>query len=108
MIKELIGMETNTFYSFFSLSMTLADDATHRVCDFDIPFYEMNMHCETHNLYYGTGEECSAPFTVGDVVSFRNGNLRDIFIKNRTAGDNGKVVIVATVPQESVKDMLRF
>lgn len=101
-------MNQNTYYSFFSLSYTLANDTANRICDFDIPFYEMNMHCEDNNLYYGTGEECSAPFTVGDVVSFRNGNLRDIFIKNRTAGSNGKVVIVATVPQAAVKDLLRF
>ena len=46
--------------------------------------------------------------TVGDVVSFRNANLRDIFVKNRTAGSNGKVVIVATVPQKVIKEILRF
>jgi len=101
-------METNTYYSFFSLSYTLSNDSANRVCDFDIPFYEMNLHCETNNIYYGTGEICEAPMVVGDVISFRNGNLRDIFIKNRTAGSNGKVILVATVPQEAVKDLLRF
>jgi len=98
----------NTFYSLFSLSLTLSDDAAHRVCDFDIPYYEMNAHCLTNELYYGTGEVTEAPFGVGDVVSFKNGNLRDFFVKNRTAGNNGKVVIVASVPTEAVKDKLRF
>jgi len=96
----------DSYYSFFSLSVTLSDDGAHRVCDFDIPFYEMNAHCLTNDLYYGTGEVTEAPVGVGEGFSFRNGNLRDVFIKNRVAGLNGKLVIVATVPTDVIRNKL--
>jgi len=96
----------STLTSFFSLSKTQSTDASEPITEFDIPYYEMNMHCYTNPVYYGDGSVMSAYINVGDVVFFKHGNLRDIFIKNKTAGNNGQVVIVATVPSEFVKDKL--
>ncbi len=87
-----------SYYSFLSLSYTLSNDNINRVSDTPQPFYECNIHCATHPVYYGTGEICEAPLSVGDVAFFKNGNLQDIFVKNQGAGNNGKIIIVATVP----------
>jgi len=38
---------------------------------------------------------------------FDKGDLRDIFFKNRTAGNNGRVVIVGTVPHPETTEALR-
>jgi len=93
-------------YSFYSVALTLSDDAIHRVSDYSMPFYEANFHCETASLLYGTGEVCEAPLNNGDVVFFRNGDLKDFFFKNAAAGVNGKVVVVATVPTSAVLQKL--
>jgi len=93
-------------YSFYSVALTLSDDGVHRISDYSIPFYEANFHCETASVLYGTGEECSAPLNNGDVVFFRNGDLRDFFFKNAAAGVNGKVVVVCTVPTDAIKNKL--
>lgn len=98
----------STLTSFFSLSKTQTDDSITPLTEFDIPFYDMNMHCYTNPVYYGDGSTMSAYINDGDVVFFKNGNLRDIFIKNKTAGSNGQVVIVATVPTEFIKEKLRL
>ena len=39
---------------------------------------------------------------------FDNGDIKDIFFKNKVAGNNGRVVIVATVPIQDVLDRLRL
>ena len=94
--------------TFYSISITLSDDNPHPLVNTDIPFYDVNLHCYTKALYYGTGTLLEAEIGVGDVASFRNGNLRDIFIKNKTAGENGKIVAVATIPTKYIKKALDF
>jgi hypothetical protein len=86
----------------------MTDDGIHPVSKFDVPFYEVNLHCYTNDLLYGDGNIMAAKIIADDVASFRNGNLRDIFIQNATAGNNGQLVAVATVPIDVIKKILRF
>ncbi len=98
--------QPNSYSSFFSLALTLTDDNSTRITDFDIPFYDMNIHCMDNDLYYGDGSIMLTPMGVGDVAFFRNGNLKDIHIKNRNAGSNGTVYCSGTVPQKFVMQQL--
>jgi len=93
--------------SLVAFSMTMADDNEHRITDFDLPFYECNVHVYTNAAKYGAMGICEATVNAGDVVWFTNGNLRDFIFKNNTAGSNTKIVCVATVPTVYMKEMLR-
>ena len=92
--------------SFYSISLTMTDDNPHPLTNQDIPFYEVNLHCYTNDLLYGNGTILAAKILADDVASFRNGNLRDIFVQNATAGNNGQIVAVATVPTQFLKKQL--
>lgn len=92
--------------SVISFSLTMTDDNPHRVTEFDIPYYEVNLHCYTNDLLYGTGEVLAAKILADDVASFRNGNLRDFLFKNAAAGSNGQIVAVAVIPTKFVKKNL--
>ena len=85
--------------SAISLSLTMADDAAHRIVDVPMYFEEVNFHCYDKSLYYGTGAITEALMPVGAYASFRKGNLHDFFFKNATAGQNGKVVAVLTLKE---------
>ena len=74
----------------------------------ELPFYEANIHCYSNALYYGDGAIMEAYVNVGDVLSFKNGNLAELFIKNKTAGNNGQIVVVATVPTARVQEALKL
>jgi len=97
----------STVLSFFSLEKT-ASDAVERITEYNIPFYDLNIHCYTHPVYYGDGAVMSAKMDPGDVAFFRNGNMHDIQVKNFTTGSNGVVVITATVPTHYVKQELNL
>lgn len=86
----------------------MSDDNAHPLTVQDIPFYEVNLHCYTNDLLYGNGTVIAAKILADDVASFKNGNLRDIFIKNAVAGNNGQIVAVATVPTKWSKKQLSF
>jgi len=92
--------------SLVAFSMTMADDNEHRIVDFDIPFYEANVHVYTNAAKYGAMGVCDATINAGDVVWFNNGNLKDFLFKNSTAGSNTKIVVVATVPTVYMKQVL--
>lgn len=104
----MICINPSTLRSFFSLSITLSDDAVHPVTENQVPFYDINIRCMTNAVNYGDGTGMEDYLSVGDVAYFRNGNLGDIFIKNKTAGSNGKVVITGTVPTDWVKEKLKW
>jgi len=97
----------STKTSFISISKT-AGDVAQPISDEPIPFYEINIHCYTNDAYYGNGVIMSAILGAGQVASFRNGRLNDIFIQNKTAGSNAAIVITATVPTEYLKADLGF
>jgi len=87
--------------------MTMADDNEHRIVDFDIPFYDCNIHVYTNAAKYGALGVCEAEINANDVVWFSKGNLKDFVFKNKTAGSNTKIVAIATVPTATLKEILR-
>jgi hypothetical protein len=95
------------YSSFLSLKITLTDDIATRLSDIDIPFYDANFECKTNAVYYGNGVVMENLLNVGEVAYFRSGNLKDIFIKNVTAGNNGVLVLSATVPTVFVQEALK-
>jgi len=103
-MKPPISLET----SVYSVSLTMTDDNPHRIIEFDVPFYEVNLHCYTNDLYYGNGSVMAAKILADDVASFRNGNLRDFLFQNATAGNNGQIVAVAVVPTDFLRKQLSF
>lgn len=96
----------STKRSIVSLSYTASADTPFVITDHDIPFYDANFHVSTQNALYGDMVSQEAPASVGDVISFRNGNIKDIFFKNAGAGANTKIICVATVPTNYVSDAL--
>lgn len=93
--------------SLVAFSLTMTDDNEHRIVDFDLPFYECNIHVYTNAAKYGAMGVCDATVNAGDVVWFNSGNLRDFLFKNNAAGSNTKIVAVATVPTYYMKEALK-
>lgn len=91
-----------TTTSIITLNKTATSDASFRICDASIPFYDINVHVESNDCKYGTPVAQEAIAVTGSVISFRNGDIRDIWFKNRVAGNNTKIIIVATVPTDYV------
>lgn len=97
----------DTTSSVVTFSKTFTDDNPSRLVDFDVPFYDCNIHALTNNAKYGNGFVSDAPILAGDVVWFSNGNLKDFVFKNYTAGSNTQIIAVATVPNWVVKQAVK-
>lgn len=95
-------------FSFYSIEYQLADDAAHNLTAESVPFYECNIHIYDNDVYYGSGAVNKAVASANSVLTFRNGDLKDFFFKNKVAGNNGRIVVVASVPVKQVLDMLRL
>jgi hypothetical protein len=93
--------------SLFSLSLTMTDNLAKRIIEYDLPFYEANIHVYTNAAKYGSSSNVDAVVNAGDVVWFTNGNLRDFMFMNNTAGANTKIVVAATVPTYYMKQLLK-
>jgi hypothetical protein len=74
----------------------MTSDVPQPITQVDTPFIECNIHCLSNPLYYGDMSNQEAPLLVGAYAWFRDGNLKDIYVKNYTGGSNGKVVAVFT------------
>lgn len=85
-------MEYST--GFVSVSKTMTDDLPKRIVEVDTWYEEVNLHCLSNPLYYGDASIQEAPLLVGAYAWFVKGNLKDILVKNHTAGSNGKIVAV--------------
>lgn len=83
--------------TFFSEERTAANDKPFRLASEDLPFEDMNFHCYLKDAYYGNGAKQEATILVNDVAPFRNGNIRDIWFRNKTAGQNCKIVASGTL-----------
>lgn len=94
--------------SFISIDYTATADAAFRLTHISTPFYECNVHIYGNDVYYGTGAVSSAVAAVNSVLTFKNADLKDLFFKNKVAGNNGNVVIVASVPNKETLDALRL
>lgn len=98
-------MVFDTKKSTFSFVKTITDVAQPLV-EHHIPFYEANFHVYDNDVHYGDGTVVEAIAQAGSVLYYDKGNIRDFFFKNRTAGNKGRVVVMATVPFEIVKQAL--
>jgi hypothetical protein len=94
-------------YTFYSNTLTCGDTAKNLDPE-SIPFYDANIYIYDHDVYYGSGAVQDAIAPKNTVLSFRNGDIKDVFFKNKTSGSNGRIVIVATVPVKQVLDKLRL
>jgi len=92
--------------SLISVSKTMTADAPVNITDKDIPFYDCNIFVYDNSLYHGFAGQMNAVLDPGAVAWYRDGNLRDFSVQNVTAGANGKVVAVCTVPNTYVKQAL--
>jgi len=86
----------------------LADDAAHPISTGDIPFYTCNFHCYTYAVKYGPAGSQEGVIYPNDIMWIRNGNLRDFRFKNNTAGENGLIVAIMTVPNDFVLKELKI
>lgn len=85
--------------SFVSVSKTFASDnpANALSGEVDLIFQELDIQILTNDAYYGDHNIQEFELSAGDIVSFRSSagiNLKDIYFKNQTAGNNIKVVAV--------------
>jgi len=97
---------TQTVTSFLSLNKTITDNAAPFTTT-AIPVFEANIHIYDNDIYYGDGASQTALAQAGSVLYFPKFDLRDLFFKNRTAGNAGKVSIVATTPDKNVEIALK-
>lgn len=86
-----------TVTSTISLTKTATDDNLFQITDHNIPYKEINVHIYDHDAYYGNGTINDAIASANSVLSFTDGDIHDLFFKNRNAGNNTRIVIVATV-----------
>ena len=83
-------------YSVYSKVITVEDTAK-AVEPVDIVLEDCNIHVQDNSIYYGNGDVQNALASVGSVISFKKLNLKYLFVKNETAGNNGKIVVVGTM-----------
>ena len=89
-----------------TFDVTASTDNPFRLADADLFYYELTVWILSNDAYMGNANRISAPLSSGGVYYDRNGNLADLFFKNKTAGSNTNIVAVATVPNEEAKRVL--
>jgi len=72
----------------------------------DLWMREVNIHITTNNADYGDRLAQDAEVTAGDVLSYQDVNLADMFFKNSTAGSNTVVTAVGAVMSPARKKEL--
>ena len=107
MIKQVVDNIVKSTPSVFSKTLTCGDTPKY-ISTENVPCYEVNFHIYDNDVYYGNGIITDAVAQANSVLSFRNCDVHDFFFKNKTAGNNGKVVCVATVPIAEVLNQLRL
>lgn len=88
--------------------ITLSDDTPHAIITEDIPFYSCDFQCQTNALKLGVGGAMGFVLNANETFWTYNANLRDFMIQNNTAGLNGTLVVIATVPNKYVSQSLKL
>ena len=65
-----------------------------------------DFQCKTNTIVIGLGGVFDFVLNPGETYYTKHANLRDFMIKNSTAGNNGVVTIIATVPNKFIKENL--
>lgn len=94
--------------STISKVVTLTDDNPHPISDTDIPFYCLDIQCQTNAIYIGVAGILNFKLGTDETYWTYNANMRDFMIKNQTPGSNGVAVIIATVPNKFVEKALKI
>jgi hypothetical protein len=91
--------------STVAFTMTVGDGAN-PLSLAKIPFHEANFHIYDNDVFYGDGQGMDAIAQAGSVLYYNKGDLSHFFFKNRTAGNVGRVCVVATVVHpETLKEL---
>jgi len=83
--------------SFISINKTATSDTMFKLVTSDLWFRNINIHVTTHNAYYGDRSSQDADITAGDILSWEDVNLNDVFFKNASAGDNTVITAVGVL-----------
>lgn len=92
--------------STLPIVIQLADDNPHPLTTTDIPYYTLNIFCYDNAVYHGVAGVMKGKIFPNDCCWYEYGNAKDILVQNVTAGSNGLVVAIATVPNRFVKEAL--
>lgn len=87
--------------------ITLSNDNINPITSSDIPFYCMDIQCQTNAVKIGVGGAMDFVLFPTETYWTYNANMIDFQIQNQTAGSNAKIVIIATVPNKLVEDALK-
>jgi hypothetical protein len=85
----------------------MTDDTTQPITNEDTPFYACDFQCLTNPMNLGVGGILDLKLNPNETYWTYNANLRDFMCKNATAGSNGKITIIATVPNAYVENALK-
>jgi len=98
----------STFFptSILVKTLELSDDKAHQVVNQDTPFYMCDFQCTTNPVLVGYGGVFAFIINVGDTWTTEHANLRDIMVMNQTAGNNGVLTVIASVPNKQVQKEL--
>jgi len=88
-------------------SITLSDDSPHVILNEDIPFYQCDFQCQTNAVKLGIGGIQDFTLNPNETYWIYNANIKDFMIKNASAGNNGTVCIIMSVPNAYVENALR-
>lgn len=89
-----------------TLTKTATTDSVFRLIEKDLYYYDLTVWCLSNDAYMGDGLTMDAPFTTSQVYYDRNGNLADLYFKNKNAGSNCQIVAICTIPNPLVKQAL--
>ena len=89
-------------------SHTASDDNQFRLIETELWLREGNIHCVTNNAKYGDAVTQDASFNTGDVITFQDFNLANLFFINATAGSNTVIYCVGIVMTEQRKRLLEL
>jgi hypothetical protein len=87
-------------------SHTATDDLKFRLVENDLWIREANIHITTQAAKYGDTNTQDAELSAGDVLTYQDFNLADLFFKNAGAGANTTVTAICILLTEGRKKEL--
>jgi len=93
----VVKLEETIYSNYF----TVVDIGT-TLSPVDVWLKDVNIHIETHDIYYGSKNNVTAIGKAGSVITMQGTddsglNLRDIIVKNKTAGNTAYLSIVGAL-----------
>lgn len=82
------------YSNVIAYSHTATDNLQFRLIQTDLWIGEANIHIVTNNAVYGKVNLQPATANAGDILTFQNFNLADLWFANAGAGSNTSIFIV--------------